>query len=176
VAAGAPAYLTRELEGIADAYSFSGAGPLVRVWPRGEAEAGAPGRTLGLDLLDGAATITGYDLQQLDWAGGPVARLTLYWLPAAPITQTLKVSVRLVQPDGAPLRWPNGAPAVEDRFPLRQIALTTAWLPGETVRDVHEIALPPAIPADARLQVILYAADTLAEVGRFEVVMAEVIW
>ncbi len=169
VAAGAPAYLTRELEGITDAYSFSGAGPLVRVWPRGAAAVGAPGRLLGLGLLDGAATITGYDLQRLDWAGGPVARLTLYWLPTAPMTQTLKVSLRLVQPDGAPLSWPDGAPAVEDRFPLRQVAPTTTWLPGETVRDVHEIALPPALPAGARLQVIVYDAETLAEVGRFEV-------
>ena len=98
-----------------------------------------------------------------------MARLTLYWLPAAPITQTLKVSLRLVQPDGAPLHRPDGAPAVEDRFPLRQVAPTTAWLPGETVRDVHEIALPATIPAGARLQVIVYDADTLAEVGRFEV-------
>jgi hypothetical protein len=169
VAAGAPAYLTRELEGITGAYSFSGVGPLVRVWPRGAAEAGAPSRLLGLDLLDGAAALTGYDLQRLNWAGGPVARLTLYWLPSAPLPQTLKVSLRLVQPDGAPLVWPNGAPAVEDRFPLRRVAPTTAWLPGETVRDVHEIALPPDLPAGARLQVIVYDADTLAEVGRFEV-------
>jgi hypothetical protein len=157
------------LEGIAGQYSFSGAGPLVRVWPRGAARAGAPTHPIGLKLLDGAATLTGDDVQRLDWAGGPVARLTLYWLPTAPLTQTLKVSLRLVQPDGAPLLWPDGAPTVEDRFPLRQVAPTTSWLPGETVRDVHEIALPPAIPADARMQVIIYDAATLAEVGRFEV-------
>ncbi len=35
VAAGAPTYLTRELEGVAEDYSFSGDGPLVRAWPRG---------------------------------------------------------------------------------------------------------------------------------------------
>jgi hypothetical protein len=172
VAAGVPVYLTRELEGIADQYSFSGAGPLVRVWPRGRAEAGAPTIPLNLALLDGAATITGYDLQRLDWAGGPVARLTLYWLPATQISQTLKVSLRLVDGAGAPLTGPDGAPAVEDRFPLRQVAPTTAWLPGATVADVHEIALPPAFPVGARLQVILYSAETLAEVGRFEVGLA----
>ena len=74
-----------------------------------------------------------------------------------------------MQPDGAPLLWPDGAPAVEDRFPLRQVAPTTSWLPGEPVADVHEIALPPTLPADARLQVIIYDTATLAEVGRFEV-------
>ena len=169
VADGAPVYLTRELDGIAGAYSFSGAGPLVRVWPRGAAEVGAPEQPLLLNLLDGVLAITGYDLQRLDWAGGPTARLTLYWLPSHVLTETLKVSLRLVQPDGTPLAWPDGAAAVEDRFPLRQVAPTTTWLPGATVRDVHEIALPPGASAGDRLQVIVYVADTLAEVGRFDV-------
>lgn len=173
IAAGAPVYLTRELEGIADLYSFTGAGPLVRVWPRGAAESDAPAHSLGLSLLDGAVSVTGYDLERLEWAGGPVLRLTLHWLPAAAIDRTLKVSLRLLQADGAPVLRPDGAPAVEDRFPLRQVAPSTAWPPGVAVADVHEIALPPALPAGARLQVILYDAATVEEVGRFEVTGVE---
>ena len=37
VAQGSPTYVTRELPGIEDRYSFSGEGPAVRVWPRGRA-------------------------------------------------------------------------------------------------------------------------------------------
>ena len=60
-------------------------------------------------------------------------------------------------------------PATLDEFPLRQVAPTTTWLPGETVRDVYTLYLPPAAQAKpATLQVILYDAETLAEVGRWE--------
>ncbi|MCB0189161.1 MAG: DUF2723 domain-containing protein, partial [Caldilineaceae bacterium] len=37
VATGYPTYVTQEIAGIAELYSFSGEGPLVRVWPRGQA-------------------------------------------------------------------------------------------------------------------------------------------
>jgi len=54
IAAGAPTYLTRELNGIEDRYSFSGEGPLVRVWPRGQAQVGPPQHNLDVSLADGA--------------------------------------------------------------------------------------------------------------------------
>jgi hypothetical protein len=172
VTGGAPAYLTRELAGIAAEYSFSGEGPLVRVWPRGAAQAGAPQHPLELAMAQDALRLAGYDLYRLNWAGGPALRLNLYWQPAAALPQTLKTSIRLLGADGAPLVYADGSPAVFDQFPLRGVALTNTWLPGETVRDAYAFYLPPAALAageQVTLQVILYDAETLAEAGRWAV-------
>lgn len=167
VAAGAPAYLTRELEGIAASYSFSGEGPLVRAWPRGAAQVAPPQHALGLEMASGSLKLEGYDLQRLDWAGGPALRLNLYWRPTAPLAQSFKTSIRLLGADGAPLLFADGAPAVFDQFPLRQVAPTTTWLPGELLADAYAFPLPPDA-AGATLQVIVYDAETLAEAGRWE--------
>ena len=176
VDAGSAAYLTRELEGIGPLYSFSGEGPLVRVWRRGEAQAGAPQHPLDESMAGvmagmmagGRVRLGGYDLQQLDWAGGPALRLNLYWQPTEALTQTLKTSIRLLGADGAPLLYADGAPAVFDQFPLRGVALTPNWLPGETVRDAYAFYLPPGAQEAGEpvtVQVIVYDAETVAEVG-----------
>jgi len=166
LAAGAPTYLTRELEGIAGDYSFTGAGPLVRVWPRAEVVEQTPALHSDLTLLDGRLLLEGYDLQRLAWAGGPAARLTLYWRPTTTLDRDLKVSLRIVDAAGNPLAQADGSPAVVDAYPLRQVAATTTWAPGVQVRDVHEIALPDS--ADAHLLLIIYDATSLEEVGRLE--------
>ncbi len=166
LAAGAPTYLTRELEGIAGDYSFTGAGPLVRVWPRAEVVEQAPALHSDLTLLDGRLLLEGYDLQRLAWAGGPAARLTLYWRPTTTLDRDLKVSLRIVDAAGNPLAQADGSPAVIDAYPLRQVAATTTWAPGVQVRDVHEIALP--VGADAHLLLIVYDAASLEEMGRLE--------
>jgi hypothetical protein len=111
--------------------------------------------------------LEGYDLQRLDWAGGPALRLNLYWRPTAPLAQSFKTSIRLLGADGAPLLYADGAPAVFDQFPLRQVAPTTTWLPGELLADAYAFSLPPDA-AGATLQVIVYDAETLAEAGRWE--------
>lgn len=160
----APTYLTRELEGIAGDYSFTGEGPLVRVWPRGEVVAQTPSIRSDLALLDGRLRLEGYDLQRLEWAGGPVARLTLYWRPTAKLDRDLKVSLRIVDAAGVPLVQADGGAAVIDASPLRQVAATTTWAPDVQVRDVHEIALPDSV--DAQLLLIIYDAANLEEVGR----------
>jgi hypothetical protein len=161
-----PAYLTRELEGIASDYSFTGEGPLVRVWPRGEVVAQTPSIRSDLTVLDGRLRLEGYDLQRLEWAGGPVVRLTLYWRPTAALDRNLKVSLRIVDAAGLPLVRADGSAAVIDASPLRQVAATTTWVPDVQVRDVYEIALPDG--ADARLLLIIYDAASLEELGRLE--------
>jgi len=165
LAAGAPAYLTRELAGIAGDYSFTGAGPLVRVWPRGQVEAATPTTRSDLTLLDGDLHLEGYDLARLDWAGGPVMRLMLYWRPTTPLERDLKVSLRIVGADGQPLALADGSPAVVDAYPLRQVAPTTTWAPGVQVRDVHELSIPDAT-TNAHLLLVIYDAASLEEVGR----------
>ncbi len=173
VTAGFPTYLTRELEGITRDYSFSGEGPLVRAWPRGMAQAGNPQNPLGLAMDQGRLILEGYDLQRLDWAGGPALRVNLYWQPTAELPRSLKVSLRLLDAAGNVLVYPDGSPATLDEFPLRQVAPTTTWLRGETVRDVYSLYLPAAAHAQpTTLQLILYDAETVAEVGRWETVLA----
>ena len=158
MAAGHPVFLTRELAGIESEYSFTGAGPLVRVWPRGQAQPGAPQHPAQADFDDGHLRLTGYDLAVARQAGGPSLDVAFYWQAAAPLTRTLKLSLRLLGPDGETL-------SSADEFPLRQVAPTWSWLPGEILRDAYTLRLPPARPST--LQVILYGADTVAEVGRW---------
>jgi hypothetical protein len=168
VAEGLPTYITRELEGIAETYSFSGEGPLVRVWPRGEAQVEEPPISLGLAMDEGRMLLEGYMLERLDWAGGPALRLALYWRPSVAAPRPLKVSLRLVDADGDPLLKDDGTPATLDEFPLRRVAPTTAWLPGERVSDVYTLSLPEDAPEGiSSLQVILYDAETAGEVGRW---------
>lgn len=169
LASGMPAYLTRELEGIASNYSFTGEGPLVRVWPRGEVVEQTPSIRSDLTILDGRLHLEGYDLQRLNWAGGPVVRLTLYWRPTTALDHDLKVSLRVVNDGGVPLMDTNGAQAMNDAYPLRQVAATTTWAPGVQVRDVHEIALPER--EHVRLLLIMYDAASLGELGRMEIAL-----
>ncbi len=162
MAEGLPVYLTQELAGIETAYSFSGEKVLVRVWPRGEAQPGAPAHPLELALAEGALLLTGYDQAILEQAGGPALELALYWRPVQPLDRTFKLSFRFLDAGGRLL-------AQEDRFPLRQVYPSWAWLPGETVRDAHILSLP----VDPRqqpltLRVILYDAATGQEFGRWE--------
>ena len=170
IAAGAPTYLTRELPGIATQYSFSGEGPLVRVWPRGQVSEAQPSMPTALSLLDDRLAVEGYDLARLDWAGGPVLRLTLYWRPATELDRDLKVSLRIVDAAGNVITRPDGEPATLDASPLRQVAPTSSWAAGVQVRDVYDLPAPP-FPADARLLAIVYDAATLAEAGRLEIAL-----
>lgn len=170
VAQGRPTYLTRELEGIAQHYSFSGEGPLVRVWPRGQAQVGAPQQVVNESFANGALRLVGYDLARLNQAGDPALRIGLYWQPQAPLTQTLKLSLRLQDQNGAPILSRDGQPIQADRFPLRLVASTSDWVVGETIRDVQELTVPlPTNSQPARLQVILYDAETVVEVGAWVV-------
>jgi hypothetical protein len=160
-----PTYLTQEVAGIAEEYSFSGEGPLVRVWPRGMAEIPAPTHPLTTPFADGKLLLVGYDLLWLEEAGGPSLRLALYWQPQTTLQHEYKISLRLLRDDGTPLTWPTGAAVAADRFPLRQVAPTTTWAPGEIVRDVQDLAIPFPTADAATLRVILYDAATVVEAG-----------
>lgn len=173
LAAGRPTYLTRELPGIEDRYSFSGSGALVRVWPRGQAQIASPAHALDVTTAGGALQLVGYDLQRSAVTAQPWLELTLFWRPVAPVEQVLKVSLRQLDTAGAPLIWPDGRAAVEDRFPLHQTAPTSAWVVGDMIQDVHLLPVPPAqARALARLQVIVYDSADATEIARFELPLA----
>jgi hypothetical protein len=165
VAGGVPTYLTRELPGIAGEFSFGGEGALVRVWPRGEAPSRAPAQGVDAQMAGGALRLLGYDLSPLEGAAERTALLTLYWQPETQIAQNLKVSLRLLNADGTPWLQQDGTAYQQDTFPLRGVAPTTSWLPGEVVRDVY---LVPNV-AGTSIRVVVYDAESVAEVGTVDI-------
>jgi hypothetical protein len=191
VNSGAPTYITRELDGIADVYSYSGEAELVRVWPRGESQTTLPApedaiaygeriKPLNPLLLDnGRVQIEAYRFRPVAGLAQPTEELTLYWRVVQPTDKTLKVSLRLLDAGGMPYQWPaqdgeEGRQAVEDRFPLHQVAPTPTWVPGELIQDVHTIQLPPSLYSSAQVEspillVIIYDAATALEEGRIEI-------
>ena len=114
--------------------------------------------------------MAGYDVAWLEEAGGPTISVALYWRPIVRLSQTLKLSLRLQHPDGTPVVWPDQRAVSEDDFPLRQVAKSPAWLAGELIRDVHTLRVPAESRGEpVRLQVIVYDADSVAEVGRWQI-------
>jgi hypothetical protein len=180
---GAPVYLTRELEGIESTYSFSGEADLVRVWPRGQSQIVVPAQREGepaatpmpLLLDDGRVQIIAYTLRPIAGLAQPAQELTLYWQLLSPTDKVLKLSWRLLDANGIPYQWPDGRAAIEDRFPLHQVALTPAWLPGEVIQDAHTVEIPPSLPTgdqqakSSTLLVIIYDSATTMEEGRIEI-------
>ena len=168
VAQGVPTFMTRELPGIDNTYSFTGEGPLVRVWPRGQSRAQPPDNPLDMELENGGLRLQGYSTRVLSLPGGPVLELTLGWLPVTPIASDVKVSLRPLDASGVQVLDSSGVLAVIDEFPIRQVALSHTWLPGELVSDVHYVPLRGLADATLLL-VIVYDAETVSELGRFEV-------
>ncbi|MEJ5198175.1 MAG: DUF2723 domain-containing protein, partial [Anaerolineae bacterium] len=98
LAAGAPVYLTRDLPGAAGRYSLDAAGPLIAVSRKAAPSAPTAGRQV-------APAILLADLQTVvrQTHGGPVVRVIPTWVAAAPITEELKVSARLLDSGGRQL-------------------------------------------------------------------------
>ncbi len=169
MSAGRPVFLTREVEGIASEYSFTGVGPLVRVWPRGRARTESPQTIVEAAIGDGDLLLEGYDLLLAQEAGEPALRLTLFWRVRTPLNETIKVSLRLLDDKGDVISA-AGTPLIVDAFPLRQVSLSTDWYPNERIADVYTLPAPAQTLTQAkRLDIIVYDADTVAELGRVTV-------
>ncbi len=168
-----PLYLTRELAGIETMYSFSGDANLVRVWPRGQSQVNLPdpqSPSLPLRIGDGELQIEGYSLRPIAGLAQPAQELTLYWRVLSPTEQVFKLSLRLQDAAGTPIVRSDGTLAVEDRFPLHQASLSSQWLPGELIQDVHTIPIPSSMQnKSATLLVIIYDSATSLEKGRIEI-------
>ena len=106
----------------------------------------------------------------MGWRAGGAGDLLL--AAHRPSDPDVKLSLRVVGADDAVLPLADGSPAVADRYPLRNVAPSSTWLPGETMSDVHELYLPPGTGPQTLLA-ILYDADTLAEVGRIRIPLGE---
>ncbi|HSN73496.1 MAG TPA: DUF2723 domain-containing protein [Anaerolineae bacterium] len=165
LAAGRSVFVTRELPGLAERYSLSAAGPLVQVWPAGSAAASPLAETLDLPLGD-ALRLVGFDLSQVPATGAQWLRLSAAFAVDAPVGEALKVSARLLGPDGSVV-------ASTDVVPVHWAYPTTAWRAGETVLDTYDFALPLDVDSAALTPLlILYRAADGAEVGRYQPTIA----
>jgi hypothetical protein len=157
LAAGKPAYLTRDLPGAAGRYSLDAAGPLIKVSPKATPAPPPAGQPVGADVvLVEARTEVRHP------HAGPVVRLALTWAAARPISEELKVSARLVDAVGNVL-------VADDRVPVHFTYPTTAWTPGELVTDIYDLPLPAGAPGgEFSSLLILYRAADGGEVGRVQ--------
>ncbi|MDH7487661.1 MAG: DUF2723 domain-containing protein [Anaerolineae bacterium] len=178
LAAGKAVYITRPLAGAPELYSLAAVGPLVRVWPKGEAQLPPPQHLSALPFTE-AVELAGYSVETRRTHAGPVVRLTLHWRVTAPVGddlsglspsgRSLKVSARLL--DGA-----GEVVVATDDVPVHNTYPTWAWQPGEMVADGYDLPLPPgAGPGPYRLLVILYRAADGSEVGRGELGMVDAV-
>jgi hypothetical protein len=151
--AGRATFTTRALNGLPERYALGAFGPLVRVWPEPQHEtlpASAP-------LVD---TIR-YHVDAISQPQPQLVRVQLTWQPESPLTSDLKVSARLL--DGETLR------AQHDDWPVHNAYHSVFWRPGETIADVYDVLLPPDMAsAGLRVLLIVYRADSGAEVGRID--------
>ncbi len=160
IAAGQPTFTTRPLAGLAETFSLDAAGPLIRVWPAGQDQARAELQPVGAQLTP-EITLAGWDIALRQPASGPAVRLRLAWQVEAPPPDDLKISARLLTPDGILL-------AQSDAIPVHNAYPTTRWRAGETILDSHDLPLlaPPNGPVT--VQVILYRPHDGSETARWE--------
>jgi hypothetical protein len=159
LAQGMAVYITRPLAGAPERYSLAAVGPLVRVWPKGQAELLEAEHYLGRSLGQ-AVLLSSHEQQIVGSHSGPAIRLTLRWQVAGPVKDDLKVSARLLDGSGAVV-------SAADSVPVHNTYPSWAWQVGETVGDLYDLPIPPDRGSGPhRLLIILYRAADGSEVGR----------
>ena len=104
--------------------------------------------------LGGKVRLIGYDLSQKALRPGQNFRLTLYWQALSPIEEDYTVFTHLLDEAGQ-LR------GGKDNPPVKGMAPTSLWLPGEFIRDEYEIPLSEKAPAgDYTIEVGMYQPDS----------------
>jgi hypothetical protein len=84
-------------------------------------------------------TLLGYTIQPDPVRPGEILQVALFWETAEPIDTRYKVFLHLIGPDGQ--RWSQ-----RDSEPGGNLALTTTWIPGETIQDNHGLLIPVDTP------------------------------
>jgi hypothetical protein len=161
---GKTVYLTRDLAGLAERYSLDAVGPLIRVEP--EAGLTPPKQQVGRNQpVTPEIKLSGYSVLAAPQTGPGLApvRLSLTWQPVEPLAADLKVSARLLAPNGE-------VKASVDAAPVHFAYPTTAWRPGEFITDVYDLELPLGAPAGAYTPLLIWydPAREAAEMGRIE--------
>ncbi len=166
---GKAVYLTRELPDAAGRWSLSAVGPLIQVNPTPITT--LPNAITSLNQpVTPEITLAGYTVSRVPHTGAGYApvRLTLYWQAEAPIPADLKVSARLLAPNGE-------VAAVVDAIPVHFAYPTSVWRLGEIVADVYDLPLPDTLDAKPYTPLIIWYNPTqnAAEVGRIELPRVE---
>ena len=95
-------------------------------------------------------SLVGYALSGTAVSRGGALQVRLYWITDAPVDTRYKVTVQLLNADGA-------LAAQRDSEPGGGLALTTTWRPGETISDRHALIIPDSLtPAQYALIIGLY--------------------
>jgi hypothetical protein len=158
---GRPVYLTRELSGASARWSLGAIGPLILVVRQPILVPPNTSFPVGAAVTPGI-TLHGYDISRPSAHDGPSpVRLTVVWQATTPISRELKVSARLLDPEGQPV-------AQADAEPVHFAYPTTAWRAGEFISDVYDLYLPATLaPGEYTPIIIVYdPAQGAAEIGR----------
>lgn len=117
-----------------------------------------PGNIVRTDqTLGQSVRLLGYHASE-DWSDR--LRVTFYWELSRPLPDDYTVFLHLVDASGRHLAQGDGRP-YDGQFP------TTRWPVGPIIRDVHEFAIPPAVPAGRyRLTAGFYTLATMERLGR----------
>ena len=103
--------------------------------------------------------LEGFSVQPQPPIPGQDLQIELLWHPLTPILESFKVFVHLIDSGGK--IW-----AQQDTLPGQGTLPTTAWMPGEYIRDGYTIYVPEDIPLDGlELAIGLYRADTAERLG-----------
>ncbi len=166
-------YLTRPLEGLAEAVSLSALGPLIEVHPKPNRQA-PPAPAHALDLTFEDVKLLGYTRAGgADDGTGEPARpraipVTLYWQPLKKIANDRLVSLKLVAPDGR-------LAGQIDRQPVRDAYPTSAWRNKEYIADAYDVPVfVGAMPGEYALQVTLYDPESGHVYGQTELERVQV--
>ncbi|MBI5301923.1 MAG: DUF2723 domain-containing protein [Chloroflexi bacterium] len=162
-------YLTRPLKDVANAYSLSSRGALVRVQP-GSTQTLTPQQWLDADFS--AVKLIGFDLDTTRFAAipdhwhaenGRVARVTLYWQVTDSIARDAMVSVKIVRAD-------RRVVGQVDHRPVNGAYPTTAWRVGEIITDTYDVPLFLGVtPGAYAVNVTMYDASSNAVLGQRDI-------
>ena len=112
--------------------------------------------------LGAQAELVGYVLSPATVRPGETLRLTLFWQARQWIAQDYTVFVHLLDAQGK--LWGQ-----HDGPPQEGVLPTSAWIPGELLRDEHILTVDAQAPAgDYRLAIGLYDPATLQRLPVFD--------
>ena len=155
-----PTYTTRPVLDLAERFSLSAEGPLIRVWPAGGIPGDGPGGQAASQLTPEVALVA-WDATSREPRSGPSVRLGLRWQVGNTPPADFKISARVLTPDGEILSQIDDFP-VHNSYPPRR------WRPGETILDSYDLPLASVPDQPVSLFVILYNPADGGEIARWE--------
>jgi hypothetical protein len=159
---GMTTFTTHPLDGLPQRYSLSAVGPLIQIWPPGQAQLPLPPQVLHQPLLP-ELHLEGWQAVPRQPRSGPSLRVRLWW-QVQHTPPDFKISARLLGPDGA--LWVQ-----QDAWPVHNAYPPTLWRAGETVLDGYDLALPTLPDTETTLLIILYNPADGAELARWQTIL-----